>query len=84
MIRSIHAAAAMSSSPLRARGVFVPHSLPRVAEGEWPVVRLVSATHYFEGIELVRRADSPMGVPSSGAMRQWSRRRFELDRGGHP
>ena len=37
---------------------FVPHSLPRVAEGERPVVRLASATHYIEGVELVRGADS--------------------------
>jgi hypothetical protein len=37
---------------------FVPHSLPRVAEGERPVVKLASATHYIEGVELVRGADS--------------------------
>ncbi len=82
MIRSIHAAATTSSFPLRARGVG-PRPI-RWTEGEWPVVRLVSATHDFEGVELVRGADSPMGAPSAGAMRQWGRHRFELDLGGHP
>jgi hypothetical protein len=37
---------------------FVPHRLRRVAEGERPVVRLASATHYIEGVSLVRGADS--------------------------
>jgi hypothetical protein len=37
---------------------FVPHSLPRVAEGERPVVRLASATHYIERVGLVRGPDS--------------------------
>lgn len=36
----------------------VPHSLPRVAEGERPVVTLASATHYIERVALVRGADS--------------------------
>jgi hypothetical protein len=37
---------------------FVPHSLPRIAEGERPVVRLASATHYIERVGLVRGPDS--------------------------
>jgi hypothetical protein len=37
---------------------FVPQTLPRVAEGERPVVRIASRTHYIEGVRLVRGADS--------------------------
>jgi hypothetical protein len=37
---------------------FVPHSLPRIAEGERPVLRLASRTHYIEGVELARAGDS--------------------------
>jgi hypothetical protein len=37
---------------------FVPRSLPPIAEGERPVVRLASATHYIEGVDVVRGADS--------------------------
>jgi hypothetical protein len=37
---------------------FVPQTLPRVAEGERPRVRLASATHYIEGVELVSGPDS--------------------------
>ena len=37
---------------------FVPHSLPRVKEGERPVLRLASATHYIERVDFVRGADS--------------------------
>ena len=37
---------------------FVPLRLRRVAEGERPVVRIASGTHYIEGVELVRGADS--------------------------
>jgi len=37
---------------------FVPQSLPRVADGERPVVTLASATHYIERVGLVRGADS--------------------------
>jgi hypothetical protein len=96
---------------------FVPQPLPRVAEGERPVLTIASATHYVERVALVRGADSvvryafrsydelrsmpraagehasafgpdgliagserlerfffwPMGIVSSGAMRQWGR-----------
>jgi hypothetical protein len=37
---------------------FVPQTLPRVAEGERPVVRIASRTHYIERVSLVRGADS--------------------------
>jgi hypothetical protein len=37
---------------------FVPQALPRVPEGVRPRIRLASATHYIEGVELVRGADS--------------------------
>jgi hypothetical protein len=96
---------------------FVPQPLPRVAEGERPVLTIATATHYIERVALVRGADSvvryafrsydelrsmpraagehasafgpdgliagserlerfffwPMGIASSGAMRQWGR-----------
>ena len=37
---------------------FVPQALPRVAEGERPVVRIASRTHYIERVSLVRGTDS--------------------------
>ncbi len=37
---------------------FVPQTLPRVAEGERPVVSLASGTHFIERVGLVRGADS--------------------------
>jgi hypothetical protein len=37
---------------------FVPQTLPLVGEGERPVVRIASATHYIEGVSLVRGSDS--------------------------
>jgi hypothetical protein len=37
---------------------FVPAELPRVAEGERPVVRIDSATHYIRDVRLVRGIDS--------------------------
>ena len=37
---------------------FVPQRLPRVAEGERPLIRLASGTHYIEGVSLVRGIDS--------------------------
>ena len=37
---------------------FVPQTLPRVADGERPVVTLASGTHYIERVSLVRGADS--------------------------
>src|SRR5688572_22137890 len=96
---------------------FVPQALPRVAEGERPVVTIASATHYVERVVLERGGASlvryslrpyeqlrslpraggahaslfgpdglvpgtqrlerflfwPMGIVSSGAMRQWGR-----------
>lgn len=96
---------------------FMPQPLPRVGEGERPVLTIASGTHYLERVGLVRGADSvvryalrsydelrsmpravgehasafgpdglvagterlerfffwPMGIVSSGAMRQWGR-----------
>ena len=67
MIRSIHAAAITCSSRRRAP----------VAEGERPVIRLASGTHYIEQVSLVRGLERfffwPTGVRSAGAMRQWGR-----------
>jgi hypothetical protein len=37
---------------------FVPQRLPRVAEGERPVLSLASGTHYIEQVSLVRGSDS--------------------------
>jgi hypothetical protein len=37
---------------------FVPQTLPPVGEDERPVVRIASATHYIEGVSLVRGSDS--------------------------
>ena len=37
---------------------FVPQTLPRIDEGERPLVTLASATHYVERVALVRGADS--------------------------
>ena len=36
----------------------MPQTLPRVAEGERPLVRLAPRTHYIEGVSLVRGIDS--------------------------
>jgi hypothetical protein len=96
---------------------FVPQALPRVGEGERPVLTIASGTHYVKRVGLVRGPDSivryafrsydelrsmpramgdhasafgpdgliagterlerflfwPMGIASSGAMRQWGR-----------
>jgi hypothetical protein len=96
---------------------FVPQSLPRVGDGERPVVTIASGTHSIERVSVVRGGDSvvryalrpydelrslpraggehasafgpdgliagteraerflfwPMGIASSGAMRQWGR-----------
>ena len=37
---------------------FVPQPLPRVSEGEHPLLRIASATHYVERVTLVPGADS--------------------------
>ena len=37
---------------------FAPLELPRVAEGERPLVRIESATHYIAGLEIVKGGDS--------------------------
>lgn len=37
---------------------FVPQTLPRVREGERALLRIASATHYIEGVSLVRGTDS--------------------------
>ena len=38
--------------------MFAPQSLPRVAEGERPVLRIASGTHYIERVTLVQGSDS--------------------------
>ena len=38
--------------------MFAPQTLPRVAEGERPVLRIASGTHYLERVTLARGADS--------------------------
>ena len=38
--------------------MFAPQSLPRIAEGERPVLRIASGTHYIERVALVRGTDS--------------------------
>ena len=42
----------------REEWAFVPQPLPRVADGERPVVSIASGTHYIERVALVRGADS--------------------------
>src|SRR5919108_596262 len=37
---------------------FVPQALPRVDEGERPVLTIASGTHYLERVGVVRGADS--------------------------
>jgi hypothetical protein len=38
--------------------MFSPQSLPRIAEGERPLVRIASGTHYIERVAVVRGTDS--------------------------
>lgn len=38
--------------------MFSPKSLPRIGDGERPLVRLASGTHYIEGVAVVRGTDS--------------------------
>jgi hypothetical protein len=38
--------------------MFSPRSLPRIGEGERPLVRIASGTHYIEGVGVVRGTDS--------------------------
>jgi hypothetical protein len=38
--------------------MFSPQSLPRIADGERPVVRIATGTHYIERVAVVRGADS--------------------------
>lgn len=38
--------------------MFAPQSLPRIAEGERPLVRIASGTHYIERVGVVRGSDS--------------------------
>jgi 8-oxo-dGTP pyrophosphatase MutT (NUDIX family) len=49
--------------PAGEQGVFVPRALPRVAEGERPVVTLAAGTHYLQAVDLVRGADSLVRYP---------------------
>jgi hypothetical protein len=42
----------------REEWAFVPRTLPRVLEGERPLVRLAPRTHYIERVEFVRGSDS--------------------------
>ena len=59
---------------------FVPARLPRIAEGERPLVRLASATHYLAGVGVVRGADSLVRyeLKPYDALRS-----LPLPRGGH-
>jgi hypothetical protein len=41
-----------------AEWMFSPQSLPRIAEGERPLLRVASASHYIERVSLVRGIDS--------------------------
>ena len=38
--------------------LFAPQSLPRIAEGERPLLRIASGTHYIERVTLVQGSDS--------------------------
>ena len=38
--------------------MFSPQSLPRIADGERPVVRIASGTHYVEGVGVAKGTDS--------------------------
>ena len=38
--------------------MFAPQSLPRVAEGERPLLRIASGTHYIERVTLAQGSDS--------------------------
>lgn len=38
--------------------MFSPQALPRIAEGERPLVRIAARTHYVERVSAVRGADS--------------------------
>ena len=38
--------------------MFSPKSLPRIGDGERPLVRIASGTHYVEGVAVVRGTDS--------------------------
>lgn len=40
--------------------MFSPQSLPRIAEGERPLVRIAARTHYVERVSTVRGADGPV------------------------
>ena len=40
--------------------MFAPQSLPRIAEGERPVVRVATGTHYIERVAVTRGTDSLM------------------------
>jgi hypothetical protein len=40
--------------------MFAPQALPRFAEGERPLVRLASGTHYLERVSAVRGGDGPL------------------------
>lgn len=39
--------------------MFSPQSLPRLAEGDHPVVRIATGTHYIERVTVTRGTDSP-------------------------
>jgi hypothetical protein len=50
------AAARPAPDPL-GEWAFAPQSLPRIAEGERPLLRIATRTHYVERVSVVRRAD---------------------------
>jgi 8-oxo-dGTP pyrophosphatase MutT (NUDIX family) len=58
---------------------FVPQTLPRVAEGQRPVVTIASGTHYVERVALVRGADSVVRY----ALRPYIELRSMPRAGGH-
>jgi hypothetical protein len=51
-------AAARPAPRLLEEWALVPQTLPRVRDGERPLLRLASGTHYLEGVSLVRGPDS--------------------------
>ena len=55
--------------------MFAPQSLPRIAEGERPVLRIASGTHYIERVTLARGADSLVryGLRPYGDLRSMQR-----------
>lgn len=51
-------AAALPAPDRLQEWMFSPQSLPRIAEGERPLLRIASGTHYIERVSVVRGSDS--------------------------